>query len=431
MNVKHSPASWYLRLVLVLAFLVVLVSLMDRYVVSILLEQIKLDLDLTDTQLGWLVGPAFVITHILSQLPLARIADKYNRRNMIAWAIFLWSLFTAAAGLAKTFGQLFVVRMGVGITEAASSPALASLLSDIFGIRKRGLAMSMLSIGGVAGIGAGMLLGGIIGQAYGWRTALIVAGLPGVCLSLLFWLVIKEPNRGTYGNTVSNLEEQQGILTVLRVLLAKRSFRWLIFGASLSMVTAIGRGAWEPVFLIRIYQLEQAKAGLVYFLISPLPSVLGGIAGGLLIDRLAARDLRWYGWLPAIALIASLPFTCAFLLLPATVTFGAGALPAGLLFSILGSLLGAMLSPALIATAQSLADSSMRAMAHAIWTMAANLVGMGIGPVAAGWLSTIMTPIYGTDAIRYSLLIVTLVALPASLAMIIAARSIRKEAIID
>ncbi len=427
---SHSP--WYLRYVMLMAFLVVMVSLMDRYVVSILMEQIKAELSLTDTQLGWLVGPAFVVVHILSQLPLARLADKTRRVAMISLAMSLWSIFTMAAGFAKTFPVLLITRMGVGITEAASSPALASLLSDFFTAKRRGRAMSMLSVGGVAGIGAGMLLGGIVGQHYGWRTALIVAGIPGLLLSLLVWLTIKEPRRGA-SDQADDLspdtlpDSQRSLMDVLRILLSNRTFIWLLIGASLSMVTSIGRGAWEPVFLIRVYELNQASAGMIYFLISPVPSMIGGFFGGLLLDHLVQKDRRWYLWFPAIAMLISMPFSIAFYLWPQHETFFNGSLPVGFIFSILGSVIGAMMGPAIIAAAQSLFDASMRAMTHAVWSMAANLIGMGLGPLAVGWLSETMSIEFGADSIRYAMTIVAGVALPATLALLIGARYIRKD----
>lgn len=425
----YSP--WYLRYIMLIAFLILTVSLMDRYIVSILLDQIGRDLSLTDTQLGWLVGPAFVVVHVLFQLPLARLADRTVRRTLIAGAMALWSLFTIAAGFAKTFPQLLGARMGVGITEAACSPPLASLLSDYFPPARRARAMSMLSVGGTAGIGAGMLLGGYLGQEYGWRVALIVAGIPGLVLSLVVWLTVKEPVRGGMdGIKPGTPQVQVGLWRTVRTLVNKRTFVWLLIGASLSFVTSIGRGAWEPVFLIRVYGLDQAAAGLVYFLISPLPAVVGAIAGGLLADRLAARDLRWYMWFPALATIVTFPLVVAFLLWPVDDTLFGDMLPIGFLFSIAGSVIGAMASPATIAAGQTLSPPAMRATTHALWTMGANLVGMGLGPVLVGMLSHTFAPTYGDESIRYAMVIVSAIAVPASLALFLGARSVKKDFVV-
>lgn len=251
----------YQRYLLTLALLAVLVSNMDRYVVSILMEQIKSDLTLTDTQLGWLVGPAFVIIHVVFQLPLARLADRWNRKNMIAVAMGLWSLLTVAAGYAKTFPMLLITRMGVGITEAGCSPPLASLLSSYFSPQQRGKAMSIFTVGAISGIGAGMLLGGFLGREFGWRVALIATGIPGVVLALIFFLTVREPARESRATEA----EKPSLITVLGILLRRPTYVWLIIGTSCLSMTALGRSVWEPVFLMRTFGLDQAAAGLTYF----------------------------------------------------------------------------------------------------------------------------------------------------------------------
>ncbi len=423
-----QPSPWYLRYLLVIGFLVMLVSMMDRYVVSILMEQIKADLQLTDTQLGWLVGPAFVIVHVVFQLPLARLADFTNRRNMIAIAMSLWSLFTVAAGFAKSFPLLLLSRMGVGITEAGCSPPLASLLSDYFGAERRGRAMSIFTLGSVAGIGAGMLLGGIVGQAYGWRTALIVAGVPGVVLAVVFFLTVREPPRGlSDGVDPSDVSARPPLSTVLKTLFGKPSFVWLIIGASFLNVVALGRGVWEPVFLMRIYDLDQATAGITYFLISPVPAMLGAVLGGLLTDHLVKRDQRWCLWLPAVAMLALFPLTAGFLLWPVSSTIVGLGLPIGFLFSIVGSIVSGMASPATIATGQNLSPPAMRAMTHALWTMASNLVGMGLGPLMVGILSDHLATSLGEESIRYAMLIVTGLAILSAIAFYFGARRVRED----
>ena len=415
-----------LRYLLGIGFLVVMVSMMDRYVVSILLEQIKADLSLTDTQLGWLVGPAFVVVHVLFQLPLARLADHANRRNMIAIAMSLWSLFTMAAGTARSFPMLLATRMGVGITEAGCSPPLASLLSDYFPAERRGRAMSVFTIGAVAGIGAGMLLGGLVGQHYGWRTALVAAGAPGIALALVFRLTVREPARGQSDGAAADAPRPP-ISQVLATLFRKPTFVWLIVGSSFLNVMSLGRGVWEPVFLMRVYELEQASAGITYFMISPVPSMVGAIFGGLLADRLGQRDRRWYMWLPAAAMLVTFPLSAAFLLWPVSSTlFGLGV-PVGFVFSIATSLTGAMASPATIAVGQNLAPPTMRAMTHALWTMASNLVGMGLGPLFVGVLSDHFSAASGDDSIRYALLVISGVAVLAAVAFFFGARRVEDD----
>ncbi len=422
-NVVNDPAphsSRYLRYISIIAFLVTMVSLMDRYVVSILMQQIKEDLLLSDTQLGLLVGPAFVVVHILSQLPLARLADRTVRPRLIAAATLLWSLCTIAAGFAKNFPQLFITRMGVGITEAACSPTLASLISDYFSESKRGKALAMMSVGGTAGIGAGMILGGEVGAAYGWRVAMIVAGIPGILLALLVLLTVKEPREAP----VVQAAKGPSTWSVVRSLFRSNAYVWLVVGASASLLVGLGRGAWEPVFLIRVYGLEQAETGLIYFLTSPLPSMVGAFFGGVLLDRLLPKDRRWYLWLPGLAMLLGLPGILAFLLAPASWIIGDTGLPMGLLFSIIGSTIAGAAGPGMIAAGQALASADVRATSHAVWTMVANLVGMGLGPLIAGGLSDALVIDYGADSIRYALTILSVGAIPAAVVMIWGARHI-------
>lgn len=413
----------YQRYLLTLALLAVLVSNMDRYVVSILMEQIKSDLTLTDTQLGWLVGPAFVIIHVVFQLPLARLADRWNRKNMIAVAMGLWSLLTVAAGYAKTFPMLLITRMGVGITEAGCSPPLASLLSSYFSPQQRGKAMSIFTVGAISGIGAGMLLGGFLGREFGWRVALIATGIPGVVLALIFFLTVREPARESRATEA----EKPSLITVLGILLRRPTYVWLIIGTSCLSMTALGRSVWEPVFLMRTFGLDQAAAGLTYFLISPIPSLIGALLGGMLADRLSRFDLRWYMWLPALGMAVAFPTTIAFLWLPIDIVVAGTAIPLAFVFSVAGSFFAGMASPATIATAQNLSPPEMRATAHAIWTMASNLIGMGLGPLLVGILSDHWQAEFGSDALRFALLSVSSLALVAAIAFFIGARGIRND----
>ena len=421
-------SKWYQRYVLVMAFIVVTLSLMDRYVVSILVEQIKDDLKLTDLQIGLLVGPAFVLVHVLTQLPLARLADVANRRNMLAISLLMWSGFTLAAGFVKTFPMLLLTRMGVGITEAGCAPPLASLLSSYFPPEKRAKAMSVFTLGGVTGIGAGMLLGGIVGQEYGWRMALIVAGAPGLLIAALFMLTVREPHR----SNAPAMGEEPGathasMSATLRIMFQKKSFLWLLCGSSLVAVGALGRGVWEPAFLIRTFEMGQANAGLAYFLISPIPSMIGALCGGLLADRLCARDMRWCMWLPATAMVAAFPFGVAFLLWPESHRFLATGIPVAFLFSIGASVLGGLASPVTIATAQNLSPPHIRATSHALWAISTNLIGMGLGPLSAGYLSDYLQPSFGNDSLRYALTAVTSISLLSAAFFIKGARTIRNE----
>ena len=279
----------YLRYVLGVVCLISIFNTMDRTIVAVLLQNIKADLALSDFELGLVSGPAFAIVHFVAGIPIARLADRGPRRTIIAAGLFVWSVMTALTGLAQGFVHLIVVRMGVGIGEAAGSPPSASLLSDYFPPQRRARAMSMITIGAIAGLGLGLVAGGWIGENYGWRLALIALGLPGVGVALLVRFSIQEPPRGLSDpGGPTSAAQQQPILQVLRYLGSIPSFRWVVFGACLASITTLGKILWEPSFLIRSYGMSPAETGLTYFLIAALPTGIGAWGGATLADRLAA-----------------------------------------------------------------------------------------------------------------------------------------------
>ena len=180
--------------VLAMLFLVLAVSLIDRNILGILLEDIKADLNISDTQLGLLTGPAFAVTNAIAGIPLARLADRWSRRGIVAWGLLAWSVLTALQGLTRTFGMLLVTRIGVGVGEASTGPSAHSLISDYFPVRLRATAISVYTIGGHLGVWLAFLVGGWLSDAYSWRTALVAVGLPGIVLSFLFRFTVREPH---------------------------------------------------------------------------------------------------------------------------------------------------------------------------------------------------------------------------------------------
>lgn len=284
-----SPYSRaYVLYAIGLVFLVSVFNVVDRYILSILAPAIQADLTLSDTQMGLLLGPSFSIVHFAAVLPAAWLADRYARRTVVAIGLFVWSGMTAAGGMAQSFTHIFLARMGVGVGEAAGSPPSAGLLSDTAPLVWRARALSSLTVGALCGIAVGMLLGGYLGQHYGWRAALIAVGLPGVLLALLVRFTLREPPR-TPGPEVSPWP-------AARHLFGYRSFRWAVAAACVSNVALAGRSLWEPMFLVRTYELSMAQVGVVYVLIGALPSAAGALVGAALADRLGARDPRWLAW---------------------------------------------------------------------------------------------------------------------------------------
>lgn len=367
-------------------------NFVDRQIIAILQDPIKAEFGLSDTQLGLLNGFAFALFYVGFGLPLARWADGGIRRNLLAWAVALWSLMTALCGLAQSYAQLLLARMGVGVGEAGCSPAAHSMISDLFPAEQRATALGTYSMGVNLGILMGFVAGGWLNELYGWRVALMVVGLPGLLLALWIRLTVREPVRQETGNqTLVPMAQVFGYFWSLN------SARWLALGCGLTSVGGYGLANWMPSFLIRSHGMGTAELGIWLALIAGVGGGLGTFCGGWLADRLGRRDPRWALWLPALVLSTLLPLLALSFLLP-------GKLPALLVYIYPASVISSYLAPA-IATLHSLSPNRMRAMASAVLFLVINLIGLGLGPLAIGLLSDLLQPQLGAESLRYALLL--------------------------
>lgn len=418
---ESAYARRYRWFVLVMLTLVAILSFVDRQLMSILLEPIKAEFDLSDTQLGFLTGFAFAIFYAIMGIPLARLADQGDRRKLIAVVIALWSVMTAACGLATGFITLLIARIGVGIGEAGSAPAVQSMICDYFEPRRRATAMALQSTGVYIGILLGFLLGGWIAEFSGWRTAFIALGLPGVLFALIFAFVVREPPRGRLDNVVDP-GKAPPLRETLRHLWSRRSYRHLPLAVSLYAFVAYGSMAWAPSFFIRTHGMTLGEIGTWLALSAGVAGGLGCLVGGLVSDYVVNRtgDPRWHVWIPAILIAGAIPLYFAIYLAPTP-------LPA-LLLTIVAWFLGNTWLGPIQATLQGLAGLRMRAMALAIMLFVNNLVGLGLGPLVVGILSDALRPSFGIDSLRYAL-IAALVGASAlsALHFVLAARTLRAD----
>jgi MFS family permease len=430
---SEAPASdrRYTRYVLGLIVAVMMLSTVDRYIVSILLDDIKSDLHLSDRQLGWILGPSFTIIYALSVFPLARWADRGVRRNIIALGLAVWSLFTLLTAFTHSFLQLFVMRMGVGIGEASASPASQSLISDTVPTAQRARGLSMLSLGGVLGLAVGMAGGGWINELWGWRAAFLIAGAPGVLVALVFRLTVREPRRGAIEGRDAAGEQAGSWLSDCRYLLSLPSMRWLLIANAFAMLYTTGKGAWEPTFIRRVYEMGSGAAGTWYFLTTPLPSLFGIFLGGWLCDRWSRRDVRAHLWVPAISTLGASPFMIAFLLWPAdhqiVLPLVGQTMPVAFLFSVVGSILGALYSAPFLATVQGLARLRMRASAAALFSLTGSGIGSGLGPLIVGDLNVRFLDRYGEGGIRWALAWLTVAFVLTGLTSLWCARHLPRD----
>jgi predicted MFS family arabinose efflux permease len=384
-----NPASKYPYYVLFVLGLVNLFNFVDRHILSVLIIPIQQEFGVSDEWMGILTGLAFVIVHSLFGIPLARLADRTTRRTVIAVGVAVWSAMTALTGLAQAFWQLLILRMGVGIGEAAGAPASHSLISDYFEPSRRATALSVYSIGVYAGIMFGYFAAGWIGENFGWRWTFVAVGLPGLGLAALVRWSVREPPR-------SGPVTAESWVDVLLYLGSKPAFVMLMIAASLHALAAYSAVIWTPTFLGRVHGMSLSQVGLWLGGVSGIGGAIGTLAGGTLADRLGRRDARWYGWIAAIAAFGSVPAAALYLLAES----GAATLWAYLVFIIL---VGAYNGP-LHAMNQFLAKPRMRAMAVAIHLLVVNSIGGALGPWLVGRLSDTLRPDYGEDGIRYSML---------------------------
>lgn len=413
---ENKSARYYALVILTIVYAV---NFIDRQLLAILQESVKADLLLTDWQLGLLSGFAFAVFYVSAGIPIARWADYSNRRNIVAGAVGLWSLMTAVSGFVQNFTQLLFARIGVGIGEAGGSPPSHSIISDIFPPEKRASALGFYSTGVNIGILFGFLLGGWLNEFFGWRVAFMVVGIPGIFLAIVVRFTVAEPIRGMSENAPS-ANDSAPFGEVLALLWRRRTFRHMAFGAALNAFTGYSTASWTASFMIRSYDMSTGELGTWLAIITGACGAVGVFIGGIVADKLGARDARWYMWVPAIAGLISVPFMAGVYLVDhAYLALGLAVVP-GLLHNVyLGST---------IATTHSLVGLRMRALSSAILFLILNLIGMGLGPLFIGVLSDFLTPQHAEHALKMAMLYVLPVVMAwSTLHFFLAARTLPED----
>ena len=392
-NIKSQSVRNYALGILVIVYTF---NFIDRNILSILLQSIKTDLNLSDTSLGLLSGFAFAAFYATLGIPIAKYADRGNRRNLISLSLAIWSLMTALSGLAQNFLHLLLARIGVGIGEAGCSPPAHSMISDYFPANKRSTALGIYSLGIPFGIMFGLFAGGWIDEMFGWRAAFFIVGVPGILIAVLFRFTVKEPIRGQAEGKIAS-ENQPTIYETISYLLRKKSFRHLAFAASLAAFVGYGAINWLPSFFQRSYGMPTSDVGWYLGLILGLPGGLGIFLGGYLSDYFGSRDVRWSLWVAAIAMGVTAPLYYLVYMSP-TATIS-------LLWLIIPVALGNFYQAATFSQTQGVVELKMRSVAAAILLFIINIIGLGFGPSAVGIVSDILQSEYGKESLRYSLLI--------------------------
>ncbi len=389
-------------------------SQLDRQIMNVLLPKIQPDLLLSDAQAGWLAGFAFAVCYSIAGLPLARFADRGSRSGLIVVALTVWSGMTAACGFARSFVELFIARIGVGIGEAGCAPAAHSLISDHFPRAHRGRALATYQLGVPIGILLGSVVGGSLSDHLDWRSVFFVFGLPGIALALFTRATLREPERGGFdGNPDPGVEP---VGEILRFFVRRPAMRQILVAATLHTLAVGAQVTFNFTFLTRVHDLTGTQAGIVIGLLTGIFGGIGTYLGGWLGDRFGARDARWYLWWLALGGLASIPFSIAAYLVPST-----PVAVVALSLSVVGSY---FYTGACHVVAQSLARPRMRAITASIMLFSMNLLGYGIGPPIAGAISDALG---GEDALRYALALMNVVLLWACLHYWLASRTYRED----
>jgi MFS family permease len=398
-------------------------NFLDRQFLSILAEPVKHALHLTDTQLGMLTGLMFALFYTVFGIPVAALADRYNRVRIVSVACGLWSLFTAACGLASGFATLAIARMGVGVGEAGGAAPSYSIISDYFPPHERGVGLAIFSLGVPIGTMLGAASGGWIAAHYGWRTAFLVLGAAGLALAPILPLVVREPARGRMdlprGTSVDG-GSSASVFATIKVFVRSPTLVLTACSSGLTAVILYGLLSWMPAYLIREQGMSLSQIGTSYSLVAGATIGIGTLIGGYVIDRVAPRRPFLYALLPGTAVLLGLPFL-----------FGlatARTWSAALLF-MAGPyvLLNCYLAPALTVI-QNGVTAHQRGAAGAIFLFVLNIIGLGCGPLLIGVASDHFAPVYGVHALRMALLCLAPVFILVFLVQLAAAWSLKNHA---
>jgi predicted MFS family arabinose efflux permease len=379
-------------LTLALLAAVFALNFMDRQIVAILSEPIKHEFGLSDAQVGLLYGFAFAVVYSAAGVPIARWADRGDRARIINASLAFFSLMTIGCGLAASYAQLLAARIGVAVGEGGTNPSSHSLIADLYPEERRATAMGVFALGPNAGILLGFAFGGAIGQAFGWRAALVCAGAAGLTFAALTTWLLKDAPRN------APAKERQDWAQALRSLFRHRSMRQLFIGGAVMSVAVYAAIGWLPAFLIRSHGFGTASAGLVLAILLGGLGAVGTLAGGWLADRLGSRDAAWRLRVVAVAQIVTVPFWLGALLVQEAALMV-------LFLCVPAAALCFYLAPS-FAAVQSLAEPARRALAAALLILVGSLIGLGIGPLAVGALSDALRPAHGAESLRLALLVV-------------------------
>ena len=422
---QNNKNNSYRTMVLILLTVVYSFNFIDRQIVGILAPFIQQDLNLTNTQLGLLTGFYFALFYTFVAIPIAWLADRFNRVNIVSIALATWSGFTALFGLAGNYLQISLARMGVGIGEAGGSPPSHSIISDLYSKEERASALGVYSMGIPFGVMAAYLVtASLIGSssdAVDWRRIFVILGLAGIALALVVRLVIREPQRGSMEMEQVAKVKQPPFLESLKTLLSIPSWWGMCFGIAFGSFVAYAFAAFQTKYLLLLDPTYDFKLLLIILGNMNGTTYAGGtFIGARIADRWGAKNIKAYGWLPAIAVILTFPLGVLCFWVP-SVNLHLILVTALLFFS------GIYFGPC-FAIAQTLAPINQRAMSTALFFFILNMIALGGGPTFAGWLIDFFkTDASELHATRLAMTFTYLVLIPSIVSFVLVSKILPRD----
>jgi len=422
---NNTTSKSYRTFAIILLTIVYGFNFIDRQIVGILAPFIQKDLGLTNTELGLLIGLAFAIFYTLVAIPIAWLADRYSRVNILSIALATWSSFTALTGLATNFIQIGIARMGVGIGEAGGSPPSHSIISDLYPKEERASALGIYSMGIPLGVMAAYfataMLMGASGEEVNWRRIFIFLGLTGVVLAAIVKLTLREPSRGAMEFNNQMQIKKPPFMESLKTLLKIPAWWAMCLGIAFGSFVSYATSAFHTKYLVALDPSYDFKTLVIILGVMNGTTYAGGaFFGARLADKWGKKDIRAYGWLPAISIALCLPIGIG--------AWWSSSIEMNLVFSTLFLLfLGVYLGPS-FAIAQTLAPISMRAMSTALFFFILNMIALGGGPTFAGWLIDVFKENYGeVESIRYAMTVTSVLFIPSIISFMVVARVLPKD----
>jgi len=415
----EAPSAWRARTVLIVLTLIATVQFFDRALMVVILEPLKQEFSLTDAQLGFLSGFSYAAAFALAGIPFGWMADRGNRRNLLAALLAIWSALVAFAGSANSFMALVLTRVGIGAADAGGQPCSVSIISDLYPTQRRASAVAIFFVGVPLGMASGFIVGAIVAGQLGWRTAFYVAAAPGVLLTILLLLLVKEPKRGASDGLQESKDNAPPLSDTFAFMRSQKSLVYLMAASVLVTASSSAMMSWIGSLLVRVHGLSLENVGLLTGLCMGGFGAIGTLVFGWVADRQGAKDMRNQPRMMAIAAAVIAISGTAVSLLPTV-------LGAAISLALFASMVAGLNGPTYALT-QSLVKVRMRGTSMSTLVVLLNLIGVGVGPALAGILSDQFAAAFGAESVRWAMVCVLMMNIPAVVLFVRCAHTIQDD----